>query len=62
MRERIYALEGTLEIKGVQGKGTTVTVNIPLREDKETNSTTIKRRPKKAPEEGLRDASHYHYR
>jgi signal transduction histidine kinase len=48
MRERIYALEGTLEIKGVQGKGTTVTVNIPLREDKETNSTTTKPRPKKA--------------
>jgi PAS domain S-box-containing protein len=48
MRERIYALEGTLEIKGVQGKGTTVTVNIPLREDKETNSTTTNPRPKKA--------------
>ncbi len=47
IRERIYALEGTLEIKGVQGKGTTVTVNIPLREDKETNSTTTKPRPKK---------------
>ena len=48
MRERVYALEGTLEIKGVQGKGTTVTISIPLREDKEKNSTTIKRRPKKA--------------
>jgi PAS domain S-box-containing protein len=34
MRERVNALEGTLEINGVQGKGTTVTVSIPLREDK----------------------------
>jgi PAS domain S-box-containing protein len=51
MHERVYALEGTLEINGVQGKGTTVTVSIPLREDKKKNSTTIKRRPKKAAEE-----------
>jgi PAS domain S-box-containing protein len=29
MRERVYALEGTLEIKGIKGKGTTVTVSIP---------------------------------
>jgi PAS domain S-box-containing protein len=34
MRERVNALEGTLEINGVQGKGTTVTISIPLREDK----------------------------
>jgi nitrate/nitrite-specific signal transduction histidine kinase len=51
MRERIYALEGTLEIKGVQGKGTTVTASIPLHEDKKKNNTAIKRGPKKAPEE-----------
>jgi len=51
MRERVYALEGTLEIKGVQGKGTTVTVSIPLYEDKKETSTTIKRRPKKTAEE-----------
>ncbi len=62
MRERVYALEGTLEINGVKGKGTTITVSIPLHEDKKKNSTTIKRGPKKAPEEALRDASHYHYR
>lgn len=48
MRERIYALEGTLEIKGVQGKGTTVTVNIPLREEKENNNITKGPGPKKA--------------
>lgn len=44
MRERVYALEGSLEIKGVHGKGTTVSIIIPL---KKKNSTTIKRRPKK---------------
>jgi signal transduction histidine kinase len=51
MHERVYALEGTLEIIGIRGKGTTVTVSIPLREDKKKNSTTINRRPKKTAEE-----------
>jgi PAS domain S-box-containing protein len=51
MRERVYALEGTLEINGVKGKGTTITVSIPLHEDKKENSTAIKRGQKKAPEE-----------
>jgi glucose-6-phosphate-specific signal transduction histidine kinase len=51
MRERVYALEGTLEINGVQGKGTTIIVSIPLHEDKKENSATIKRGPKKAPGE-----------
>ena len=51
MRERVYGLEGTLEINGVQGKGTTVTISIPIREDKKQNSTTKKRRPKKTAEE-----------
>ncbi|MCX5811290.1 MAG: ATP-binding protein [Proteobacteria bacterium] len=46
MHERVYALKGTLEINGVQGKGTTVTVSIPLRENKK-NNTKINRRPKK---------------
>jgi len=49
MRERVYALEGTLEINGVQGKGTTVTVNIPLHEDKKKNRTARKPGTKKAP-------------
>ncbi len=31
MRERAYALEGTLEVTGLRGRGTTVTVSIPLR-------------------------------
>jgi signal transduction histidine kinase len=60
MRERVYALEGTLEINGVKGKGTTITVSIPLHEDKKKNSTAIKRGPKKAPG-GVRDASRYDY-
>ena len=51
MRERVYALEGTLEINGVKGKGTTITVSIPLHGDKKKNNTAIKRGPKKAPEE-----------
>ncbi|MCX5806755.1 MAG: PAS domain S-box protein [Proteobacteria bacterium] len=46
IRERVYALEGTLEINGVHGKGTTVTVIIPLKKN-----TTIKRRPRKTAEE-----------
>jgi len=49
MRERVYALEGTLEIKGVQGKGTTVSVIIPLNKNKKKNST--KRLPKKTAKE-----------
>jgi signal transduction histidine kinase len=51
MRERAYALEGTLEIEGVEGEGTTVTVSIPLREDEERNITTMKRGPKKIAKE-----------
>jgi len=51
MLERAYALEGTFEIKGVQGKGTTVTVSVPLCEDEERNITTMKRGPKKIAEE-----------
>ena len=51
MRERAYALEGTLEITGLRGRGTTVTISIPLREDKERKSTTAKRRLKRAAEE-----------
>ena len=47
MRERIYGLEGTFEIHGVRGKGTTVTISVPLHEDKKKNRTTTKRGPKK---------------
>jgi len=45
MRERVYALEGTLEIMGVQGKGTTVALSIPLCKEKK------RRRPKKTAKE-----------
>jgi PAS domain S-box-containing protein len=50
MRERVYALEGTLEIKGVKGKGTTVTVSIPPL-SKNMKSSAKKRRRNKAVQE-----------
>jgi len=46
IRERVYALEGTLEINGVNGKGTTVAISIPLKKN-----TTINRRPRKTAKE-----------
>ncbi|HEY3276854.1 MAG TPA: histidine kinase, partial [Syntrophorhabdaceae bacterium] len=51
MRERVYALKGTLEVSGVKGKGTTVTVLIPLHEDNKKKNTTGKRRPGKRAKE-----------
>ena len=51
MRERAYAMEGNLAIIGIRGKGTTVTLSVPLNEGKEENTKTIKRGLKKAPEE-----------
>jgi signal transduction histidine kinase len=51
MRERAYAIEGSLAIIGVRGGGTTVTLNVPLNEGKKNTETTIKRGPKKAPQE-----------
>jgi PAS domain S-box-containing protein len=47
MRERAYGLQGTLEIKGLRGKGTTVTVSVPLREDSRKDKTNITRGRKK---------------
>jgi signal transduction histidine kinase len=47
MRERAYALEGTLTITGIRGEGTTVAVNVPLHESKKR----IRRGVKKAPAE-----------
>lgn len=38
MRERVYALEGSIEIHGVRGKGTTISMSIPLREKKTKKS------------------------
>jgi len=51
MRERAYAMEGNLTIIGIRGKGTTVALSVPLNKGKEKNTGTIKRGPKKAPEE-----------
>jgi nitrate/nitrite-specific signal transduction histidine kinase len=49
MRERAYSVEGDLTIMGMRGKGTIVTLSIPLNEEKHTKA--IKHGPKKAPEE-----------
>jgi signal transduction histidine kinase len=35
MRERAYAMEGNLTIIGMRGKGTTITLSVPLNEGKE---------------------------
>jgi signal transduction histidine kinase len=36
IRERVHFLDGNVEIKGVQGKGTTVTVRIPIHKEGKT--------------------------
>jgi signal transduction histidine kinase len=51
MRERAFAMGGTLTVAGAQGKGTTVALSIPLNEGKEKPETPKPRRKKK-PEEG----------
>jgi signal transduction histidine kinase len=51
MRERAFAMGGTLTVAGAQGKGTTVTLTVPLSEGRE-GPDVIKRRRKKQPEEG----------
>jgi PAS domain S-box-containing protein len=51
MRERAYSVEGNLTIMGVKGKGTTVTLTVPLNKEKEKNEKTIERSRKKLPEE-----------
>jgi two-component system, NarL family, sensor histidine kinase UhpB len=51
MRERAYAMEGNLTIVGIRGKGTILTLNVPLNEGKEKHTETIKRGLKKALEE-----------
>jgi PAS domain S-box-containing protein len=50
MRERAFAMGGTLTVAGTRGKGTTITLSVPLNEGKEKPGI-IKRR-KKQPEEG----------
>jgi PAS domain S-box-containing protein len=51
MRERAHSVEGSLTIMGMKGKGTIVTLSVPLNKEKEKNANTIKRSRKKLPEE-----------
>src|SRR5271157_4493109 len=51
MRERAFAIGGTLTVTGTRGKGTTVTLSVPLSEGKEEPDIR-KRRPKKPPKKG----------
>jgi len=48
MRERAYAMEGNLTIIGIRGKGTIVTLSVPLSEEKKDNTETLRRGSKKA--------------
>ena len=51
MRERAFVMGGSLTVAGARGKGTTITLSVPLGEGKE-EPDVIKRRRKKQPEEG----------
>jgi nitrate/nitrite-specific signal transduction histidine kinase len=51
MRERAYALGGTLTVTGTQGKGTTITLSVPLKEGKE-EPELLKGRRKRKPKGG----------
>jgi PAS domain S-box-containing protein len=51
MRERAYAVGGSLTVTGSRGKGTTITLSVPLSEGKE-EPEILKRRRKRKPEEG----------
>jgi PAS domain S-box-containing protein len=51
MRERAFAMGGSLTVVGAGGKGTTITLSVPLGEGKESPDI-IKRHRKKQPEEG----------
>ncbi|RPH55155.1 MAG: hypothetical protein EHM89_17625 [Acidobacteria bacterium] len=51
MRERAFAMGGSLTITGTRGKGTTINLCVPLSEGKE-GPDMIKRCRKKQPEEG----------
>jgi signal transduction histidine kinase len=51
MRERAYAIGGSLTSTGAQGKGTTITLSVPLSEGKEEPDIR-KRRRKRKPGEG----------
>ena len=51
MRERAYAVEGSLTIVGIRRKGTIVTLKVPLNEGKNINTKTKKRGLKRATQE-----------
>ncbi len=51
MRERAYAMGGSLTVTGSRGKGTTITLSVPLSQGKE-EPEILKRRRKRKPEEG----------
>jgi PAS domain S-box-containing protein len=51
MRERAYAMGGSLTVTGTRGKGTTITLSVPLSEGKE-ETEILKRRRKRKPGEG----------
>jgi signal transduction histidine kinase len=51
MRERAYSVEGNLTIMGMRGKGTILTLSVPLNEGKERNTKTIERDQKKTAQE-----------
>jgi PAS domain S-box-containing protein len=51
MRERAYSVEGNLTIMGMKGKGTIVTLTVPLNEKNEKNTREMKRGLKKPPKE-----------
>jgi signal transduction histidine kinase len=46
MRERAFALGGTLSITGARGEGTTITLSVPLNEEKEKPGMPNRRRKK----------------
>jgi PAS domain S-box-containing protein len=51
MRERAYSVEGNLTITGMKGKGTIVTLSVPLKKEKEKNTKTTKQSREKPPVE-----------
>jgi nitrate/nitrite-specific signal transduction histidine kinase len=51
MRERAYAIGGSLTVTGTRGKGTAITLSVPLNEGKE-EPEILKHRRKKKPKEG----------
>jgi PAS domain S-box-containing protein len=51
MRERAFAMGGSLTVAGTRGKGTTITLSVPLSGGKE-EPDILKRRRRKQPEEG----------